>query len=92
MMIIILLMIIIKKLKMKIKLIARIKTVLMKNSINGADIISFFPKKKHYGNIGSNFVVCKKHVIGVKNGIYAVISMILLEIGSFIVFVVVNQE
>ena len=63
-----------------------------KNKINGGEIISFFIKKPHYGNIGSNFILCKKHVVGVKNGIYAVISMILLELASFVIFVVLNQE
>ena len=63
-----------------------------KNKINGGEIISFFIKKPHYGNIGSNFILCKKHVVGVKNGIYVVIFMILLELASFVIFVVLNQE
>ena len=63
-----------------------------KINVNGGEVRRFFPKKKHYGNIGNNSIFCNKYVVGEKNGIYAVISMIFVELASFVIFIVVNQD
>ena len=51
----------------------------------------YYPRKPHFGNIGSNIVLCNKYVMGEKSGICVVITMILGELLSFAAFVVFNQ-
>ena len=51
-----------------------------------------YPIKPHYGNIGSNIVLCNKHVLGVKESLSMVIIMIILECISFAAFIVFNNS
>jgi hypothetical protein len=51
----------------------------------------YYPRKPHFGNIGSNLVICNKYVMGAKSGIGVVILMIVCELISFAAFVVFNQ-
>ena len=51
----------------------------------------YYPRKPHFGNIGSNLVLCNKYVMGAKSGIGVVILMIVCELISFAAFVVFNQ-
>ena len=65
-------------------------------SMNSGEILGevrkYYPKKKHYGNIGSNLVLCNKCVMGDKNGIIFFICLVLAQLASFAVFVIFNQE
>jgi len=55
------------------------------NNNNNSNNKKFYPLKKHYGNVGSNAVICNKYVIGPKSGI---IVIILLPIFILIIFTV----
>ena len=59
-----------------------------KLSINVEQRKKYYPRKPHYGNIGSNLVCCNKYVWGDKNGKYIVIFLILAVLASFALFVV----
>lgn len=51
-----------------------------------------YPIKPHYGNIGSNMVLCNKHVLGVKETFSTIIVMIILECISFAAWIVFNNS
>ena len=51
----------------------------------------YFPKREHYGNIGSNLILCNKYVFGFKNGLCAVISLILAKLVSVALFIIFNH-
>jgi len=51
-----------------------------------------YPIKPHYGNIGSNIVLCNKHVLGVKESFNIVITMIILECMAFAAWIVFNNS
>ena len=53
------------------------------DKINNPNNNKIYPLKGHYGNVGSNVVICNKYVIGPKSGI---IVIILLPIFIFIIF------
>ena len=67
------------------------------NNINQENNINIkeeksYPIKPHYGNIGSNIVLCNKHVLGVKESFSMVIMMIILECISFAAWIVFNNS
>ena len=51
----------------------------------------FYPLKNHYGNIGSNCVLCNKYVVGYKNGFVVVLSMLIGEFLLFSAWIVFNN-
>ncbi len=51
----------------------------------------YYPLKPHYGNIGSNIVLCNKYVIGIKRDIYVVFLMFFGECAAFAAWVVFNN-
>jgi hypothetical protein len=61
------------------------------NNINIKEEKSY-PIKPHYGNIGSNIVLCNKHVLGAKESFSMVITMIILECISFAAWIVFNNS
>ena len=61
------------------------------NNINIKEEKSY-PIKPHYGNIGSNIVLCNRHVLGVKEEFSTVIIMIILECISFAAWIVFNNS
>ena len=63
-----------------------------KLSINVEQRKKYYPRKPHYGNIGSNLVCCNKYVWGDKNGKNIVIFLILAVLASFALFVVFNYD
>ena len=52
---------------------------------------NFYPLKENYGNIGSNCVLCNKHVIGYKNGVFVVLSMFIGESALIAAWIVFNN-
>ena len=63
-----------------------------KLSINVEQRKKYYPRKPHYGNIGSNLVCCNKYVWGYKHGKNAVIIMILGNLASLALFIVFNYD
>ena len=51
-----------------------------------------YPKRAHYGNIGSNIVLCNKYVIGLGSNLSLIILMFLLEFALFAVWIVFNNS
>ena len=62
------------------------------NNIQNNNENKIYPLKPHYGNIGSNIVLCNKHVIGVKQDCYVLVIMILSELISFALWVIFNNS
>ena len=58
---------------------------------NNENTKKYFPKREHYGNIGSNLILCNKYVFGFKNGLCAVISLILAKLVSVALFIIFNH-
>ena len=52
----------------------------------------YYPRKKNYGNIGSNLVVCNKYVWCEKTTRCVVISLILAKMASVAVFIIFNYD
>ena len=63
-----------------------------KININADETRKYYPRKQHFGNIGSNIVCCNKYVWGYKHGKNAVIIMILGNLASLALFVVFNYD
>ena len=62
------------------------------NNNNNNDLDKkYYPLKPHYGNIGSNIVLCNKYVIGIKRDIYVVFLMFFGECAAFAAWVVFNN-
>ena len=59
--------------------------------IDENNIKTRYPRKPHYGNIGSNIVLCNKYVIGVKEGSYILVLIALSELALFALWVVFNN-
>ena len=59
--------------------------------IDESNIKTRYPRKPHYGNIGSNIVLCNKYVIGVKEESYVLILTVLSELAIFALWVVFNN-
>ena len=51
-----------------------------------------YSKRVHYGNIGSNIVLCNKYVMGLNSNVPIIISMILLEFAIFAIWIVFNYS
>jgi len=63
---------------------------ILNNNINNNNK-KFYPIKPHYGNIGSNIVLCNKYVIGMKDNLLLVILMFFGELAVFVAWVVFNN-
>ena len=70
------------------------QTNLQINNINNMNnkTIATYPKRPHYGNIGSNMVLCNKYVLGLKSSIYVIILIIVGELLAFAAWVGFNNS
>ena len=63
-----------------------------KLSINVEQKKKYYPRKPHYGNIGSNLVCCNKYVWGDKNGKNVIPLLSFGVLASFALFVIFNYD
>ena len=62
------------------------------NQIQNKNTNTVYPKRAHYGNIGSNIVLCNKYVIGLQSNVPIIISMFILEFALYAVFIIFNNS